>query len=63
MKLHEEHHVEEHAGHEFNKAVIRNGIWETAGEIPAYIKEVVVFEISERAEVITDKYRHYLTMA
>ena len=29
-ELHEEHHVEEHTGHEFYKAVIRNGIREIA---------------------------------
>jgi hypothetical protein len=28
-----------------------------------YIKEVVMLEIGERAEVVTDKYCHYLTMA
>lgn len=63
LKLHEEHHGEEHAGHEFNEAVIRNGIREIAGQVLTYIKEVVVLEIGERAEVITDKYCHYFTMA
>lgn len=38
LKLHEEHHVKEHAGHEFDKAVVRNGIRKTAGQVPAYIK-------------------------
>ena len=63
MEFHEEHHVEEHAGHEFNEAVIRNGIGETAGQVLTYIKEVVVLEIGEQTEVVTDKYRHYLAMA
>ncbi len=63
LKLHEEHHVEEHAGHEFDKAVVRNGIRKTTGQVLTYIKEVVMLEIGERAEVVTDKYCHYLTMA
>ena len=63
LKLHEEHHVEEHAGHEFNEAVIRNGIWKIIGQMPTYIKEVVMFKIGERTKVVTDNYRHYLTMA
>lgn len=63
LNLHEEHHVEEHAWHEFNEAVIRNGIWKIIGQMLTYIKEVVMFEIGERTEVVTNKYRHYLTMA
>ncbi|MCX4294245.1 MAG: hypothetical protein OSJ56_09350 [Prevotella sp.] len=35
----------------------------TAGQVLTYIKEVVVLEIGERAEVTTDRYCHYLTMA
>lgn len=62
-ELHKEHHVEEHAGHEFNEAVIRNGIRKIIGQMLTYIKEVVVFEIGERTEMVTDKYRHYLTIA
>ncbi len=46
LNLHEEHHVEEHAGHEFDKTVIRNGIREIAGQVLTYIKKVVVLEIS-----------------
>lgn len=63
LNLHEEHHVEKHAGHEFNKAVVRNGIGKIVGQVLTYIKEVIVLEIGKRAEVITDKNRHYLTMA
>lgn len=55
--------MEEHAGHEFDKAMIRNGIRETTGQVPAYIKEVIMLKIGERTEVVTDKYCHYLTMA
>lgn len=54
LKLHEKHHVEEHAGHEFDKAVVRNGIRKTTGQVLTYIKEVVMLEIGERAEVVTD---------
>lgn len=63
LEIYKEHHVEEYARHEFNEAVIRNCIGEIAGQVLTYIKEVVVLEIGERAEVITDKYPHYLTMA
>ena len=28
-----------------------------------YIEEVVVFEIGERAEMVTNEYCHYLTLA
>jgi hypothetical protein len=44
-------------------AVVRNGIRKTTGQVLTYIKEVVMLEIGERAEVVTDKYCHYLTMA
>lgn len=63
LNLHEEHHMEEHAGHEFNEAVIRDGIRKITGQMLTYVKEVVMLEIGERTEVVTDKYRHYLTMA
>ena len=48
--------MEEHAGHEFDKAVVRNGIRKTTEQVLTYIKEVVMLEIGERAEVVTDKY-------
>ena len=40
-----------------------NGIGEIVGQVLAYIKEGVVFEIGERTEVVAHKYCHYLTMA
>lgn len=46
------HHVKEHAGHEFNKADIRNGIRKIVGQMLAYIKEVVILEIGKRAEMV-----------
>lgn len=63
LNLHKEHHVEEHARHEFHKAVIRHGVRETAGQMLLYIKEVVVFEIGERAEMVANEDCHYLTLA
>ena len=41
-------------GHEFNKAVIRNCIGKIAGQMLAYIKEVVMLSIVERTEVAAD---------
>ena len=42
LNLHEEHHMEKHVGHEFNKVIVRNGIEKTAGQILTYVKELVV---------------------
>lgn len=61
-ELHEEHQVEEHAWHEFNETVIRDGIRKTAGKMPLYIKEAVMLEIGKRAEVAAYKYGHYIAV-
>jgi hypothetical protein len=63
LKFHEEHHVEEHARHELNETVVRDGIGKIAGEMSLYIKQVVMLEIGERAKVIAHKYGHYLAVA
>ncbi len=63
LKFHEEHHVEEHTGHELNETVVRDGIGKIAGEMSLYVKQVVMLEIGERAEVIAHKYGHYLAVA
>ena len=53
--------MEEHPRHEFHEAVVWNCIRKIAGQMPTYIKEVVVLEIGERAEMVADDDGHNLT--
>ena len=46
-EFHEEHHVEEHAGHELHEAVVRDGIGKITGKMLTYIKKVIIREFDE----------------
>jgi len=62
MELHEEHHLEKHAKHEFNEAVVGNGVGKLLLELSTYAAEVVLLEVSLSAEMIAYRYGHNLTL-
>lgn len=47
LEFHEKHHVQKHARHEFNEAVVRHGIRKVTGEVLPDIEKIVVLEIGE----------------
>lgn len=47
LELHEKHHVQEHARHEFNETIVRHGIRKVTGEVLPDIEKIIVFEIGE----------------
>jgi hypothetical protein len=60
IKLHE-HHLEEHARHNFNKAIIGNGIREFSPELSLYSVEVIIIESAICSKMIAYKNSHDLT--
>ena len=59
-QLHKQHKMDEHTRHEFNESVIRDGCRKISGEMPFYIKYIVVLEVGKRAEMITYDDGHNL---
>ncbi|GAB6977291.1 hypothetical protein JCM15124A_22000 [Prevotella falsenii] len=62
MELHEQHHLEEHTGHEFHKTVIGHGSREFMSEPPTDTVLIILFEITICTEVIAYKDCHYFTL-
>ena len=58
LDAHEGHQVEEHAGHEFHKARVGHRVRETARQVTLDEEQVIVLEISERAEVVVQQDGH-----
>ncbi len=61
MELHEQHHLEEHTGHEFHKTVIGDGSREFMPEPPTDTVLIILLEITICTEMIAYKNRHDLT--
>ena len=61
MELHEQHHLEEHTGHEFHKTVIGDGSREFMPEPPTDTVLIILLEITICTEVIAHKDRHDFT--
>ena len=61
MELHEQHHLEEHTGHEFHKAVIGDGSRESMPEPATDTVLIILLEITICIEVIAHKDRHDFT--
>ena len=51
LKIKEKHKREEYPAFKFNESVIRNRIGEIGLQGILYIKQIVMFEIAERAEM------------
>ena len=62
MELHEQHHLEEHTGHEFHKTVIGDGSREFMPEPPTDIVLIILLEITICTEVIAHKDCHDFTL-
>lgn len=58
LDAHEGHQVEEHAGHEFHKARVGHRVREIARQVTLDEEQVIVLEISERAEVVVQQDGH-----
>ena len=62
MELHEQHHLEEHTGHEFHKTVIGDGSREFIPEPPTDTVLIILLEITICTEVIAHKDCHDFTL-
>lgn len=62
MDLHEQHHLEEHTGHEFHKTVIGDGSREFMPEPLTDTVLIILLEITICTEVIAHKDRHDFTL-
>ena len=62
MELHEQHHLEEHTGHEFHKTVIGDGSREFMPEPLTDTVLIILLEITICTEVIAHKDRHDFTL-
>lgn len=61
--FHEQHHQEEHARHELHEAVVGYGRREIRPQVLPYEERVIVLEVREGAEMVADRYCHYLALA
>ena len=61
MELHEQHHLEEHTGHEFHKTIIGDGCREFMPEPPTDTVLIILLEITICTEVIAHKDCHDFT--
>ena len=61
MEFHEQHHLEEHAGHEFYKTVIGDGSREFMPELDTDIVLIILLEITICTEMMAYKDCHDLT--
>ena len=61
--FHEQHHQEEHARHKFHEAVVGHGRREIRPQVLPYEERVIVLEVREGAEMVADRYCHYLALA
>ena len=61
IKLHEHHHLEEYAGHEFYKTIIGNGYRKFMPEPSTDTVLVLLLEITICTEVTVHEYRHDFT--
>ena len=62
MELHEQHHLEEHTGHEFHKTVIGEGSREFMPEPPTDTVLIILLEITICTEMIAHKDCHDFTL-
>ena len=62
MELHEQHHLEEHTGHEFHKTVIGDSSREFIPEPPTDTVLIILLEITICTEVIAHKDRYNFTL-
>ena len=62
MELHEQHHLEEHTGHEFHKTVIGDGSREFMPEPLTDTVLIILLEITIYTEVIAHKDCHDFTL-
>ena len=62
MELHEQHHLEEHTGHEFHKTVIGDSSREFMPEPPTDTVLIILLEITICTEVIAHKDCHDFTL-
>ena len=61
IELHEQHHLEEHTGHEFYKTIIGDGSREFMPEPATDIVLIILLEITICTEMIAHKDRHDFT--
>ena len=62
MEFHEQHHLEEHTGHEFHKAVIGEGSREFMPELPTDTVLIILLEITICIKMIAHKDCHDFTL-
>ena len=62
MEFHEQHHLEEHTGHEFHKTVIGDGSREFMPEPPTDTVQIILLEITICTEMIAYKDCHDFTL-
>ena len=62
MELHEQHHLEEHTGHEFHKTIIGDGSRKFMPEPPMDTVLIILLEITICTEVIAHKDGHNFTL-
>ena len=62
MEFHEQHHLEEHTGHEFHKTVIGDGSREFMPEPPTDTVLIILLEITICTKVIAHKDCHDFTL-
>lgn len=60
IEFHEHHHLEENTWHEFHKTIVGNGVRKLLSELSTDTVEIVLLEVSVRAEMIAYKNGHYL---
>ncbi len=61
-EFHEHHHKEKHPWHQLDEPVVGDRVGEITVQVSAYEERVVLLEIGETAEVVTDDDGHHLAV-
>lgn len=62
LDAHEDHQVEEHAGHESHETRVGQGLREVACQMLLDEEEIIVLEVAERAKMVAKQDGHYFAL-